>query len=201
MPDPYPFRGIFRWVLLPTLLVAAGVVDGLLGWWVEGAGAASGLGLGAWLIPQFSKAAVVGASLALGRHPAVALVAALVLGGLSLWMKNSLYGFFYGWHQPPDVQLGTLATFSLEAALMVGAHHAYLRLRRYGRKAAVAAGLLFPVAAFGGNLLLLNLWYPAWKDAPYLRWAVEEGAVNWIVVAVALRIAEGAKGSGKKEEA
>ena len=76
--DPYPFQGAVRWGVLPALIVAAGAAVAF----VENLFSPARLG------PWVSLA--VGAAMAAGRRPAVAVLAAFLLGGLSLFAGQAV---------------------------------------------------------------------------------------------------------------
>jgi len=189
MPDPYPFKGIWRWAVLPSLLALGGIFAGLAGALAGGTVMASDLGY--WLIPGFVKAAVEGGALAIGRRPLIALIAAVALGGLSLWVEQSLFSAAYTWSGSPGVRVGTILVFGAMPALMVVAHHVYLRARRRRARTVLAAGLLYPAAAIAGMGMYHYVVFPAAPFSANLAcWGVAEGLLAWAAMALAARLAD-----------
>ena len=189
MADPYPFKGIWRWVVLPSLLALAGTLGGLAGGCAGGAGASD---LAYWLIVGFVKAAVEGGALALGKRPMVALSAAMVLGGLSVWVEQGLMDAAFGGAGVVDARPGTILGFGGVASLMVVSHHVYLRARRRGPRTAWAAGLLYPASAVAGMGGFVYLIYPHNRalGSDLVLWGVAEGLLAWLALVVAARLSE-----------
>jgi len=186
--NPYPFQGIWRWAVLPSFLSLAGALGGIFGGCV--AGETMKLDIGYWVIQGFVKAAVEGGALAFGKRPVVALIAVLVLGALSVWSEQGLMDAVYG-AGFVDVRIGTILGFGVVSALMVATHHLYLRARRRGPRTAVAAGLVYPVAATVGMAIYVYVIIPFGQfRLDLLFWAVAEGLLAWAALAVAARLAE-----------
>jgi hypothetical protein len=189
MRDPYPFQGTWRWVVLPSLLALGGILGGLTAGLVCDQKISSDLGY--WLIPGLVKAAVEGGALAVGRRPIVSLMAVFVLGGLSLGVEYSLFAAARLGGGLVDWRIGMILGYGAMPAPMVLVHHLYMRMRHRGVRKALAAGLLYPVAALAGFGMFSYLLFPA---APFTAdlayWAVAEGAFAWMALVVAARLAE-----------
>jgi hypothetical protein len=85
----------------------------------------------------------------LGRHPAVALGVALLLGAMSGWSKG-----LGPWPGLPLAHWG-LATNAIGPALTVLVHHVYLRARLRTTGDRIGTGLLYLLAAAGGYFLFV----------------------------------------------
>jgi hypothetical protein len=181
MRDPYPFKGLWRWIALPSFLAVGGALDGLLeGLRTEQSFEAAFLNM---VLFDGVKGAIEGVSVAAGRRAVMGVALACMLGALSGWSHYTL------------VSVATTFPHALASAggpaLMVLAHHLYLRGRIRWRKGWCLGGVLYPLASAAGYGLFL--WAAREQNmgvSAFAFWALEEGIGSWLAMAIAIRVSE-----------
>lgn len=182
----YPFFGVSRWALLPALITAAGAVAA-----IADAGLTGNLAFG----PLFAGAVggalafPIGAALALGRRPGVAVAAGFVLGALSLSAAAALLTALIGMPVTFNTSRLNMGANGVEVGILVLAHHLYLRARRLGPRGVAGGVVLYAVAAMAAARLaeLLN---PEVSMGDVLRQGGVGALTQWGAMEVAVRVSE-----------
>jgi hypothetical protein len=180
----YPFRGATRWLILPVLMTLGGVINGLIGWMLEPAFPGWW-----WLWAMFLgiQALGIGMALALGRQPAVALLAAGAFGAMSLRVSTDLITRIAGVTVTVDSSWKSMGLGAAGAGLVVLSHLVYLRARRFGWPGILGGAAVYIVAATAAVLL------GAAKGSGWAQIGMagtREGLFSWLSLAAAIRVSE-----------
>ena len=189
MREPYPFKGVTRWLLLPTLLCLGGAAWAVLDCVRREQALRDEVELD-FIFASALGGLIQGAALTVGPRIPVAVVVALGLGALSRWMNPGLlyravYGAWGSWR--PEIVVAS----GVACALMVLVHHAFLRARLEGRAMRFLVGFLY-LAAAGAECGLFILAERQWNipATTVSFWIIEEASVSWLAMVLAARIAE-----------
>ena len=183
MKDAYPFRGVWRWLLLPLWMIVWGVLRDVLGCaWAGDFGFLKG-----WMLLGAIQGFTVGVALTAGPRPAIAATLAFALAMAETRVFETAAREILGTAVSMDDSTSRLLLVGVHAALIVSAQLLHLRLRVRGASGSLAALGIYVLV----HVAETSLW--AALDgvrAKYFLIAAGDAVLAWAMLAAAARVSE-----------